>query len=201
VAYNKVLQPQLKQAERPIEFFPWKKFYFIVFASAWITCCERAAAAAVIPPPGNVTLTWNPSTNSNVAGHNIYYGTTSGNYANEITVGNATSVTISNLNYGSTYYFAATAYDAEGDESGFSNETQYIVPGILNLSAGQHPGDPPTIKFPVAPTHWYEVQASQDLISWTTIWQTSVATSNAWVQFSDPNAGSYKMRFYRLILN
>jgi hypothetical protein len=196
------MQSQLKQAKRPIEFFQWKKFYFIVFASGWLTGFEHAAA--VIPPPsplGNVTLTWNPSTNSNVTGYNIYYGTTSGNYADEITAGNATSVTITNLNYGSTYYFVATAYDNQGDESGFSNETQYIVPGILNLNTGQNPSDPPTINFPVATTHWYEVQATQDLISWTTIWQTGVATSNAWVQFSDPNAGSYQMRFYRLILH
>jgi hypothetical protein len=197
------MQSRLKQARRPIEFFPWNKFYFIVLASIWLAGFERADATIITPPspPGNVTLSWNPSTNANVAGYNIHYGTTSGNYAKEITAGNVTSITITNLNYGGTYYFVATAYDNQGDESGFSNEAQYIVPGYLNFSAGQNPGDPPVIKFPVVPTHWYEVQAAQDLKSWTTIWQTGVATSNAWVQFSDPNAGSYQMRFYRLVLH
>jgi Fibronectin type III domain len=196
------MQSRLKQADTPVEFFPWKKFYFIVFISAWLAGFESAAASIPQPSlPGNVTLTWIPSTNPNVTGYNIYYGTTSGNYTKKIIAGNTTSVTISNLNCGSTYYFAATAYDNQEDESGFSNETQYIVPGVLNLCSGQSPGDPPMIKFPVAPTHWYEVQAAQDLKSWTTIWQTGVATSNAWVQFSDPDAGSYKMRFYRLVLH
>jgi hypothetical protein len=148
-----------------------------------------------------VSLAWIPSSDTNVVGYNIYYGTASGNYTGKITVGNTTITTISNLTCGATYYFAATAFDSAGDESDFSTETQFIVPGILALSSGANPGDPMLIKFPVAPAHWYEVQASVDLQSWTTIWQTDVATENVWIQFSDPNASAFPSRFYRLVLH
>ena len=148
----------------------------------------------------NLDLSWNASTSTNVAGYNLYYGTASGNYTSKISAGNVTAITISNLVPGVTYYFAATAYDANGNESPLSNEASFIVPGALTLTAGVNAGDPPLINFPVEPSHWYKVQASTDLQSWTTIWETGVSTSNAWVQFTDPSAGSYPSRFYRLIL-
>ena len=149
----------------------------------------------------DVSLSWQPSASTNVIGYNIYYGTTSGNYTGKITVGNVTTTTISNLNSGTTYYFSATALDSNGNESEFSNETEFLVPGVLTLNAGVNPGDPMVIKFPVAPSHWYEVQATEDFKTWITIWQTDVATSNAWVQCSDPDASAYSARFYRLVLH
>jgi len=45
----------------------------------------------------NVTLAWNPSTDSTVAGYKIYYGSASGNYTNVVDVGNVTNATISGL--------------------------------------------------------------------------------------------------------
>lgn len=156
--------------------------------------------------PGNVlaadvSLSWQSSSSTNVTAYNIYYGTSSGNYSGKIMAGNVTTTTISNLNCGTTYYFSATALDSSGNESGFSNETRFLVPGMLALSAAGKPGVPMVIKFPVAPWHWYEVQATEDFKSWTTIWQTRVATSNTWVQCSDLNAGAYPSRFYRLVLH
>jgi len=149
----------------------------------------------------SVSLSWNQNSDPAITGYNIYYGTVSGAYTNQVTVGNIAAVTIANLQAGVTYYFVATAFDGSGDESGFSNETQFIVTGALTLSAGLNPGDPMVIKFPVAPSQWYEVQASVDLQAWTTIWQTGVATSNAWVQYSDPQASQFPSRFYRLVLH
>jgi Fibronectin type III domain len=149
----------------------------------------------------SVSLSWNQNSDPAITGYNIYYGTVSGAYTNNVTVGNIAAVTIADLQAGVTYYFVATAFDAFGDESGFSNETQFIVTGALTLSSGLNPGDPMVIKFPVAPSQWYEVQASVDLQAWTTIWQTGVATSNAWVQYSDPEAGQFPSRFYRLVLH
>jgi len=77
---------------------------------------------------GSVTLAWNASTDPSVAGYNIYYGGTSGNYTNEICAGNATNATISGLVQGTTYYFAATSYASSGMESSFSSEVSYLVP-------------------------------------------------------------------------
>ena len=88
---------------------------------------------------GSVTLAWNPSISTNVVGYNIYYGVASGVYNNTISAGNSTSVTITGLVEGTTYYFAATAVDALGVESPFSNETSYSVP--INTP----PAAPPTL--------------------------------------------------------
>ena len=49
------------------------------------------------------------------------------NYAFNYDAGNTNSYTISNLQAGNTYYFAATAYDAYGNESDFSAEISHVV--------------------------------------------------------------------------
>ena len=76
----------------------------------------------------SVTLAWNPSTDSTIAGYNIYYGGASHTYTNKISVGKATSVTISGLVQGTTYYFAATTYAASGTNSPLSSEASYLIP-------------------------------------------------------------------------
>jgi hypothetical protein len=174
--------------------FGKKKFYNLFILLALVISLNHSTAASV-------SLAWTPSSDTNVTGYNIYYGTSSGNYTGKTTVANVSTITISNLTCGTTYYFAVTAFDSTGNESVFSNEAQFIVPGTLALSRGSNPGDPMVIKFPVAPTHWYEVQASVDLHSWSTIWQTGVASSNNWVQFSDPAASTFQSRFYRLVIH
>jgi hypothetical protein len=78
-------------------------------------CCDRAAYSA------QVTLEWEGSSGG-VAGYNVFQGTSSRNYDVTLDVGNWTSVTIADLKEGEAYYFAVTAYDSEGNESGYSNE-------------------------------------------------------------------------------
>ena len=75
------------------------------------------------------TLAWDaPTTNADgtpltdLAGFKIYYGASSGNYSQNINVGNVTTYTVDNLTEGLTYYFATTAYDTAGNESKYSNE-------------------------------------------------------------------------------
>ncbi len=75
-----------------------------------------------------VTLTWDPNSETDLAGYEIYYGTSSGNYLGKIDVGNVTTYTVNGLNLGVTYYLAATAYNTQGLESGYSNEVVYTVP-------------------------------------------------------------------------
>ena len=79
---------------------------------------------------GSVTLAWNPSISTDVAGYRIYYGLACGVYNSTISVAGstATNATVTGLVEGATYYFAATAVDALGIESQFSNETSYSVP-------------------------------------------------------------------------
>jgi hypothetical protein len=86
-----------------------------------------------------LTLAWDPSAGPNIAGYRLYYGPSSGNYTNVVAVGNATSVTLSNLVSGATYYIAATAYDTANLESDFSNEVNYtnvlLAPPIIVLTS------------------------------------------------------------------
>lgn len=78
---------------------------------------------------GSATLTWSaPTTNADgspltdLKGYKIHYGTSAGSYSATISVGNTTNYTVTNLQNGVRYYFAVTAYDINGKESGYSNE-------------------------------------------------------------------------------
>jgi len=170
-----------------------QKFYFLLVMFACLAGVEKANGS-------NITLGWNASTSPNVAGYDVYYGTTSGIYSYKVDAGNATSVTISNLTSGVTYYFAATAYDAYGNESQFSGEVSFVAADGLEMSIGASSGGgPPPIQFTAGPGHWYEIQATTDFQNWSSIWQSAVATSNVAMQYTDPNAGSFTSRFYRLV--
>jgi hypothetical protein len=70
----------------------------------------------------SVGLAWNPSSDSSVAGYNVYYGTASHSYQALVPVGTNVATTVGGLAEGTTYYFAVTAVDAFGVESDFSTE-------------------------------------------------------------------------------
>ena len=82
-----------------------------------IACCVLAAAA-------DVKLAWDASASANIAGYRLYYGPASKAYTASVTTPNLTH-TLS-LPSGK-YYFAVTAYDANGNESDYSNEVSTIV--------------------------------------------------------------------------
>jgi hypothetical protein len=148
----------------------------------------------------NVRLAWNPSRGLAVAGYFLYYGTENGVYTNRIDIGNNTTASVSGLREGETYHFAVAAYNSVGVEGFPSDDVSYITPGALAL-LGKMNFNSMGMKFPVAPGHWYEVQATENLQAWTTIGRTDMATSNAWTQFLDPQAGQFSTRFYRLVLH
>ena len=76
-----------------------------------------------------VTLAWDLNTEPDLAGYRLYYGFERGNYPYSIDVGNQTSYTFSNLEPDQVHYFVATAYDIDNNESDFSDEIVYLVPG------------------------------------------------------------------------
>ena len=82
----------------------------------------------VVAHSGVITLAWDANTEDDIKGYKIYYGTTSRNYSGSIKVGDTTQTTISNFQEGQTYYFAATAYDFDDNESAFSEELVYTIP-------------------------------------------------------------------------
>lgn len=86
------------------------------------------ALAPVNLPAAQVTLAWDPNSESNLAGYHIYWGTVSRSYENKATIGTETSYPITGLQEETTYYIAVTAYDTDGNESDYSAELAYAVP-------------------------------------------------------------------------
>ena len=79
------------------------------------------------PTIGSASLTWNPSTDTSLAGYNLYTGTQSGVYGPPVSVGLNTSYTAGNLTGGKTYYFSVTAVNTTGTESARSNEVYKTI--------------------------------------------------------------------------
>jgi len=100
-------------------------------------CYAIVATPDPAPPPppaptGTAALSWTASTDANVTGYRVYYGTAPGAHSQPrgsgLTTGNATSRTVSGLNPGTLYYFAVTAVDSQGNESAYSNEVSKVLP-------------------------------------------------------------------------
>jgi len=88
-----------------------------------------------------VTLEWKASS-GDIAGYNVYQGTSSKDYDVTLDVGNWTSVTIADLEEGEAYYFSVTAYDLADNESGYSNEVciNFSSQSATNNSGGDGGG-------------------------------------------------------------
>ena len=98
----------------------------------------RSAAADTL------TLMWDPSPDSNVAGYLVYVGSQSGSYSTTYDVGNTTSFGYPNASPGQTYYFAVAAYfpgpvvgTRSTEVSGTSNGTPVLLnPGTQSSLVG-----------------------------------------------------------------
>jgi len=135
---------------------------------------------------GQVTLAWDMNSEPNVTGYKIYYGTASRNYDWFIDVGNVTSITITDLPNGSTYYFAATAYDNSNPpiESTHSDEvnknmcTYSISP--MNASFGASGGTGSVSVTTQVGCTW----TASSSASWMTITSGSSGTGNGTINYS-----------------
>ncbi len=104
----------------------------------------------VSSPGASFTLAWDPNQEPDLAGYKLYYGTSSRSYQQNMDVGNLTQYTLTGLQDGVTYYFAVTAYDTEGNESGYSNEVSARNNLPPQASASSSPGSghaPLTVSF------------------------------------------------------
>ena len=95
------------------------------------TATTESTSSSVPAAGASATLAWDPVSAQGVSGYRVYYGAASGNYeqlpGQGIDVGNSTTFTVTGLGSGTVYYFAVTAYHANG-ESGYSNEVSKQMP-------------------------------------------------------------------------
>lgn len=88
----------------------------------------------------SVELTWEGSPSDYIVGYRIFFGPQPGAYTSCMVVDQVSDILVSGLKAGATYYFVVAAFDAYGNESGFSNETSYTVPA----AAGEPKAATPT---------------------------------------------------------
>ena len=87
----------------------------------WTTMISVWAAAAGAQ---QVTLAWDASVSTNVAGYRVYWGTNSRAYCCVTNAGLALTQAVA-LAHRGRWFFAATAYDTNGLESDFSSEVSW----------------------------------------------------------------------------
>jgi hypothetical protein len=138
---------------------------------------------ALIPAAlgANVTVAWDPNQEPTVAGYKVVYGPASRSYSYTVDVGLSTSLSISGLQPGTTYYFAALAYNATGQQSAYSNEISYMPPVT------------PSCSFVIAPTSKsFSSSGGTGSVSVTTSagcsW--SASSSASWITVTSAASGS-----------
>ncbi len=78
-----------------------------------------------------VSLSWDASSTPSVVGYNVYRGTVSGGpYSTKLTSTPQADASFvdSTVKSSSTYYYVATAVDAEAGESTYSNQAKAVIP-------------------------------------------------------------------------
>jgi len=175
-------------------FRPQAGRWLAALGSLAVMLSTGAAASTV-----SVTLAWDPSPDPSVVGYKVYYGTASENYSSSVLITNGTSVQITGLVVGTTYYFSATTLNNAGLESGFSGELTYravapaSAPPELSISPLQ---DKVQINIIGPPDYGYDVEASADLWHWILVGTVGLDTYGAGsVTFDRASTGGW---FYRL---
>lgn len=155
------------------------------------------ASGTPVTDPYSLALAWNLSPGHEVVGYHLYYGAVSGDYTNGIVVNNVTTVTVSGLLVGVTYYFAITAIGADGQESGFSGEISYLqeFPStqiqIPAITGGQF-----MLTVAGRAGHTYDIEATKDFSNWTVI-GTVALDARGLMNFTDTHTADFPQRFYR----
>jgi len=78
----------------------------------------------------SVDLSWDASTGPGVVGYNVYRGSVPGGQYSKINsaLDSSTAYTDNTVTAGQTYYYVVTAVDGSGNESGYSNQAQAVIP-------------------------------------------------------------------------
>jgi len=149
----------------------------------------------------DITLGWDWSLEPNVAGYNVYTQEENSPLPVKQNVGLTTQTKITGLKEGLNYSFTVTAYNQLGIESLPSAPLNYFVP--VPLEIGRPTGGSPYVhlRFPISPGRVYELQASTDLRTWTTIWQPGSALFYTQADYEDQRSLGLVKQFYRLLIH
>jgi len=117
------------------------------YAISYVSGTLTILPTQVVPTsPHSVTLAWDPSPDADVTGYNLYYGVVGAAQTNRVDAGAALTSTVSNLLAGTTYFFTATAYNADGVESEPCNTVTY-TPTTTAMPAPLAWGPPTPIEY------------------------------------------------------
>jgi hypothetical protein len=163
---------------------------------AWLCISVLISRSSPAVASQSVTVSLYSGSDSPFVSYNIYYGTVSHDYVNQITVGNTNVATITDLADGVTYYFVATGVDGLGNESAYSDEVSFTtaVPVAATLTPVPVPAG--LIGFSVSggSVPVYVVQTSTDLVNWV-----SVQLYTAPFTYTDACLPDVPQRFYRVL--
>ncbi len=167
----------------------------------------QAVSEQVISSSAAPTLAWDASPETTTAGYYVYFGTAGGE-ASRFDAGLATSLTLTNLATGVTNVLFVTAYNALGLESAASAVAQCVR---LAKPAGDPNPTPSltvqpngtgtsavTLRFATVLGEGYVIQVSTNLRDWSDVVAVPAATTTE-TEFTDAEASSFNMRFYRVI--
>jgi len=169
----------------------------LAIAACWMAGGVCASAVQ------SVTLAWDRSSDTSAIGYRIYAYEENATVPESFNVFGLTKVKLAGLKEGLRYTFKVTSYNAAGVESAPAGPAEVVVPVPLQLLPGPTPNDLKQLQFPVAPGHWYEIQSSTNMQTWTTVQQTGTATAYAWTQIQEPGPAlrqgtQVHCRFFRL---
>jgi hypothetical protein len=110
----------------------------VILASAWLvnTGYSQQSGGGIsslgITDDGTARFTWEANSEPDLAGYRLYVGTLPGLYSGYVDVGKVTAYELTELLRGMRYYFALTAYNTTGLESGFTPDLTWQVPLVAS---------------------------------------------------------------------
>jgi hypothetical protein len=152
----------------------------LALVAAGLLVCSAVPVAA-----GTVTLAWDPNPETDIAGYVVFYGTSSGQYATSVDVGNQTFFQFTEPYSTTPYYFAVRAYNQAGSQSELSAEVSTANPATTleltgmtsSVPAPQAPGT--SVTFSASVSGGVSPAQFKWLVFDGAVWQTSQSWSTS----------------------